>query len=155
MLLWSSPVFFRWIMLKLCFAGWSWWTWPCRFTRFAGGSRNSRSCWPSRRCRSKRWNCKWGFFFFFLFNTLFSKKTTVYAFVHCFTYFMYAIFVGFSRSDGSPRSCRKKRFASKFSVVTVVLSETLFKAEGMRNWAQTRMLSRASTSSVLTAGACR
>lgn len=44
-------------------------------------------------------------------------------FMHCLTCFLYAIFVGFSRSHGSPRPCRKERFAGKLPMVTEVLSE--------------------------------
>lgn len=52
-----------------------------------------------------------------------SSKAIVYGFHAVLTFFLSAIFAGLSRSHGSPRSCRKKRFACKLPMVTVVLSE--------------------------------
>lgn len=90
--------------------------------------------------------CLFGWFCFvsFVFNILST-------FVHCLTCHLYEIFVGFSRSDGSTWSCRKKRFACKFSMITVILSVLLFTGMCVRNRTQMTMLNRASTFNVLTA----
>lgn len=75
--------------------------------------------------------------------------------MHCFTSLLCATFVGLSRSHGSPRSCRKKRFACEFSTVTLVLSERLLAGTYIGNRALTGMLNRASAFSVLTRSGCR